>query len=160
MARHYEVGFDSVAVAAAQDLIEIAGPTDAVTQVPEIEISQNTELGDAQEEQLRLRWRRGIGSVTSGSGGTTATPQPYSDGDPAYGGVVEVNNTTKMVAGSGTIENFPEFTWNVRVEKMKVQVPEYLHEISPGNRLVLELIAAPTDSISMSLRCVLKEIGG
>ncbi len=160
MSRAYETGFDNVAVTVAQDLIEILAPTDAIVEVPEIELSQSTEVGDAQEEQLRLRWRRGIGSVTSGSGGTTATPQPYEDGDAAFGGTVEVNNTTKMVVGTGTIEDFPEFTWNVRQEKRAIAVPPFLHCISPGNRLVLELIAAPVDSVSMSLRTVLVEKGG
>lgn len=160
MRGQYECGFDNVAVTVAQDLIEILAPTDAIVEVPEFELSQSTELGDAQEEQLRLRWRRGIGTVTSGSGGSTSTPQPYEDGDVAFGGTVEVNNTTKMVAGTGSIENFPEFCWNVRQEKLKIQVPERCHTISPGNRLVLELIAAPADSISMSMRCVVVEKGG
>ncbi len=160
MPRRYRTGFSNVAVTAGQDLIEIQSPADAITRVLKAILSQSTELGDAAEEQLRLQWKRGVGSVTSGSGGSTATPQPIEDGDAAYGGTVEVNNTTRMAVGSGSIEMFPEFSWNIRQNYVEIYLPEDLDIISPSNRLALDLLAAPADSITMSLLVVLEEVGG
>src|SRR5262245_26160816 len=104
MGRRYTVSFKAVAVTAQQDFFEVLSPTDAVVIIHGWELSQSTEVGDAQEEQLQLTTNRGVGSVTSGSGGSTATAQPIEDGDAAFGGTVEVNNTTKMAAGTGTLE--------------------------------------------------------
>jgi hypothetical protein len=156
----YTAVFKDVAVTAAQDLFELAGPTDAVTVVHRVMLTQSTETGDSAEEMLRLTANRGVGAVTSGSGGATVTPQPVSDGDPAYGGTVERNNTTVMAAGSGTLEELEAFAWNVRVPFDMIWLPEFRPVISPGNRWTLELESAPADSVTMSGTLWLEEIGG
>lgn len=162
MGRMYTATFKDIAVTAAQDLFEIAGPSDAVTVIHSWSISQKTETGDAAEEGLVLATNRGVGSVTSGSGGATVTPQPISDGDPAYGGTVERNNTTIMAVGSGTLETDLEVhDWNIRITPYRhVYTPEERPIISPGNRWTLELETAPADSITMSGTIVFEEIGG
>ena len=160
MGRMYTVGFKAVAATAQQDLIEILSATDAVTIIHDWTLSQNTEIGDAQEEQLSIVENRGVGTVTSGSGGTSATPQPVQDGDTAFGGTVEVNNTTKMAVGTGTLEELPPYGWNVRTPFFKIYTPETRPVISPGNRWTLELETTPTDSITANLNVTLEEIGG
>lgn len=161
MGRFYTATFKDIAITAVQDLIEIAGPTDAVTIVHRWTLTQDTELSDAAEEQLTLTTNRGVGSVTSGSGGATVTPQPVSDGDPAYGGTVERNNTTIMVVGSGTLETDLEvLNWNVRMPFDRVYLPDERPIISPGNRWTLELETAPADSVTCSLTLLLEESGG
>src|SRR5690348_7903210 len=110
--RMYTAVFKDIAVTAAQDLFEVAGPSDAVTIIHRVLLTQSSETGDAQEEMLRLTTNRGVGAVTSGSGGGTVTPQPVSDGDAAYGGTVERNNTTIMATGSGAVEaDLEAFAW-------------------------------------------------
>lgn len=161
MGRIYTATFKSIAVTVAQDLFEIAGPTDAVTIIHEWGLFQTTELGDAAEEQLLLTTNRGVGTVTSGSGGATVTPQPISDGDPAYGGTVERNNTTIMAVGTGTLETDLEvLAWNIRVPFQRIYTPELRPVISPGNRWTLELETAPADSITMHGYVIFEEIGG
>lgn len=161
MGRFYTAVFKGIAVTAAQDLFEIAAPTDAVVIIHEWTLTQTTELGDAAEEQLLLTTNRGVGTVTSGSGGATVTPQPISDGDPAFGGTVERNNTTQMAAGTGTLETDLEVhAWNVRVPYQKIYTPETRPVISPGNRWTLELETVPADSITMNGFIVFEEIGG
>lgn len=161
MARVYTATFKSTAVTAAQDLFEIASPTDAVTIVHEWGLFQTTETGDAAEEQLLLTTNRGVGTVTSGSGGAAVTPLPISDGDPAYGGTVERNNTTQMVVGTGTLETDLEvLAWNVRVPFQRIYTPETRPIISPGNRWTLELETAPADSITMHGYVIFEEFGG
>lgn len=160
MGRMYTVGFKAVAVTVQQDFFEILAPTDAIVVIHEFELSQSTEFGDAAEEQLQIVTNRGVGTVTSGSGGSTATPQPIEDGDPAFGGTVEVNNTTKMVVGTGTLEELVTYNWNVRQERNKIFVPRTLPIISPGNRWTLELETTPADSITISGSVTFEEIGG
>lgn len=161
MGRMYTAVFKDTAVTAAQDLFEIAAPTDAVVVIHRWVVSQKTEVGDAQEEGLILTTNRGVGTVTSGSGGATVTPQPISDGDPAFGGTVERNNTTIMAVGTGTLETDLEvYAWNVRIPFPQIYTPEERPVISPGNRWTLELETAPADSITMSGMVVFEEIGG
>ena len=160
MGRKYVAIFKGIAVTATQDLFEILCPTDAITIIHEWEVGQTTELADAAEEQLLLTTNRGVGSVTSGSGGATVTPQPVEDGDQAYGGTVERNNTTIMAVGSGTLEELETYTWNIRQSLRQVYTPETRPVISPGNRWTLESESTPADSITMSGRIVFEEIGG
>lgn len=160
MGRIYTATFKSTAVTAAQDLFEIAAPTDAVVVVHAWHVSQSTETGDAAEEMLILTCNRGVGSVTSGSGGATVTPQPIEDGDTGFGGTVERNNTTIMAAGTGTLEELEVHVWNIRVPFSMVYTPETRPKISPGNRWTLELESTPADSITMSGTVIFEEIGG
>src|SRR5262245_9114128 len=104
MGRMYTCPLTPASQTANQDLFEILAPSDAVVIIHEYELIQTSEVKDAEEEQLLVTEKRGVGSVTSGSGGSTVTPQPVHDGDVAFGGTVEVNNTTKIAAGSGTLE--------------------------------------------------------
>lgn len=160
MGRMYTAQFNGVAVTAQQDLFELVAPADAVVIVHDIELSQTTEVGDAQEEQLSLLLKRGVGTVTSGSGGTAPTAQPVEDGAPAFGGTVEANNTTKMATGTGSIETLASTSWNVRSEKPKVWTPETRPVISPSNRLTVELATTPADSITMNGTITFEEVGG
>lgn len=160
MGRKYTAVFNEVAVTAQQDFFEVLAPTDAIVVIHDFELSQSTDVKDAEEEMLHLVVKRGIGSVTSGTGGTTPTAQPIEDGDTAFGGTVEVNNTTKMVVGTGTIETLASLNWNIRVPFQKIYTPETRPVISPGNRLTIELGTTPADSITISGTITFEEIGG
>ena len=160
MGRRYTAVFSSVAVTAQQDFFEIAAPADAIVVVHEWELSQSSEVGDAMEEGLAIRVVRGAGAVTSGSGGTTPTAQAIEDGDAAFGGTVEANNTTKMVAGSGALDQLAAYNWNIRVPFQKIYTPETRPVISPSNRLTIELGTTPADSITVSGTITFEEIGG
>lgn len=161
MGRMYTAVFKSIAVTAAQDLFEVAAPTDAIVVIHDWTLSQSTEVGDAAEEMLVLTTNRGVGTVTSGSGGASVTPSQIEDGDTAFGGTVERNNTTILAVGTGTLETDLEVhCWNVRVPYQKIYTPETRPSISPGNRWTLELETAPADSVTMSGVITFEEIGG
>lgn len=158
MGRMYVATFDAVSVSAVQDLFEIVAPSDAVVRIHSIDISN--EVSETSE-QLAIRLRRGEGAVTSGSGGSTNTPEPTSNGDPAFGGTVEINNTTPMVAGSGAIKEFGRYGYNVVGGGFSwVPTPECRIDISPGDRFVVNLPTAPTSALTMSGVVYLEEIGG
>lgn len=156
--RRYRVQVTGVTVSAAQDLFEILSAADSVTLVHALHIGQTSDVGDAQEEILSILVKRGIGSVTSGSGGSSPTPQPDADGDAAFGGTVEANNTTKMATGTGSIEQVGALAWNVRIPEEKPFLRPFV--ISPSNRLTFELESAPGDALTVNLTLELEEIGG
>lgn len=156
----YTARFDDVAVTAAQDLFEILAPATGVVVIHGWSILQNTDAGDAEDEILRVETVRGDGSVTSGSGGSTDTPQPVDNGDAAAGSTVEINNTTRMVAGTGTIDLLEQYGWNVRVGLEKIYTPETRPVIAPSDRWTLSLDDTPADSITMSGFVHFEEIGG
>jgi hypothetical protein len=150
MGRMYTTKFKGVAITAAQDLFEILAASGKGIFIHGFALSQSTEEGDAQSEMLQLTTNRGVGSVTSGSGGSTDTPNPIQDADSNSGATVEINNTTRMVVGSGTLEELEVHCWNVQIPYIFWYTPETRPYVAPGNRWTLELEDAPADSITAS----------
>ncbi len=159
MGRMYTIVAKAIAVTAAQDFLEILAASGKGTFIHEWTVSQSSDVGDSAEEGLVLTCNRGVGSVTSGSGGSTVTPQPIQDADTAYGGTVERNNTTIMAAGSGTLEELEAYAWNIRVPFQRVYTPETRPYIAPGNRWTLELETVPADSLTISVTAIIEEHG-
>jgi len=160
MGRIYIAQFNEVAVTAAQDLFEIVAPSTGIVRIHNWSILQNTDAGDAEDEILRIETVRGDGTVTSGSGGSTLTPQPIDNGDGAASSTVEANNTTRMAVGTGVLDILEQYGWNVRVGMEKIYTPETYPTISPSDRWTLSLDDTPTDSITMSGHVTFEEIGG
>lgn len=150
----YTAVFNNVAVTAIQDLFEIVAASDAVVRIHDIHLSQNTDVGDAAEEVLRIELTSG--HTTSGSGGSAPTAIPHNIGQAAFGGTVEVNNTTQ--ASAGTIVTHYVWNWNIRVGFDKIFTPETRPRIAPSGRMCLELPAAPADSVTMSGSVTFEEI--
>lgn len=147
MGRIYTVEFENVAVTASQDFFELTAADDKPLRIIGLFLSQFSDLGDAAEEILRFRVIRG--HTTSGSGGSTATPRPMLASDAAAGFTCEINNTT--IASAGTAVNLHSDSFNIRTGT-QIWLP-------PGcgwgtnqtaGLLAVRLMAAPTDSLSMS----------
>jgi hypothetical protein len=151
----YTAVFNNVAVAAIQDLFELVAPADSIVVLHDIHLSQNTDVGDAAEEVLRIELTSG--QTTSGSGGSAVTPVPAQLQDSAFGGTCEANNTTQ--ASAGTIVTHYVWNWNIRVGFDKIFTPETRPVIAPSRRMCLELPAAPADSVTMSGSITFEEIG-
>ncbi len=159
MGRMYTAVFGGdtpIAVSAKQDLFEVVAPSDAIIVIHAIHLHQTSDLADAQEEVLDLEFT--FGYTVSGSGGAAATPHPHEVGDAAYGGGMEVNNTTQANTGSPIIRRVDG--WNIRVGYDYIPTPEMRYTISPSGRFVLELPNAPNDSLDMSGSITFEEIGG
>ncbi len=97
MGRIYSATFEEVAVTTIQDLFELVAPADAAVVIHGLIISQSSDAGDTESEQLHVLIHRG---TATGSGGTSVTASPMSVGDVAFGGTVEANNTTQSVEGT------------------------------------------------------------
>jgi hypothetical protein len=153
MGRMYALVFEEVAATAAQDVFEINAPADAVVVVHSVTITQSTDAGDAEAEMLPILFHLG---TTSGTGGTTVTARPLEFGDPAFGGTVEANNTGQST--EGTFLHAEAF--NIQAGFFYRPTPEERIVISPSDRLIIELQAAPTDSINLNGTAIIEEIGG
>ncbi|RTL07294.1 MAG: hypothetical protein EKK62_11655 [Acidimicrobiia bacterium] len=144
--RTYAVTFAAVAVSAAQDLVEISPADDKPVELIGIHIGQTSDAGDAQDEQLQITVIRG--HSTSGSGGTSATPQPLNVGDAAAGFAAEVNNTT--VASAGTAVTLFASAFNVRAGA-DIYLPEDVRpRAKQGDGTMVVRISAPADALTAS----------
>lgn len=153
MGRMYSASFAGVAVTAQQDFFEIVAPADSVVVIHGWSISQSSDAGDAQSEQLRVDVTR---ASTSGSGGSTPTPIPLEVGMPAFGGTCEANNTTPGTAGVVLDAR----CFNVMAGIEVVYTPETRLVLSPAGRVCISLLTTPADSLTMSGVVFFEEIGG
>lgn len=145
--RTYAVEFENVAVTAAQDFFELGPGAQRPIRLLELGLSQSSDVGDAAEELLRVKVIRG--HTTSGSGGTTQTPTPIDSNDAASAETsAEVNNTT--IASVGTPVDLWSAAFNIRVGLEKIWVPEVAPRVQSANFLVVRLMAAPADELTMS----------
>jgi hypothetical protein len=156
MGRVYTVEFEGVAVTAQVDFFEISPADDKPIAVHGILLGQSSDVGDAAEELLRIRVIRG--HTTSGSGGAAPTPVPLDPGDAAAGFTAETCNTT--IASSGTTTNvYSPPPFNVRTGMEMWFPPEDRPKASQANTtLVVRLMAAPADSLTMSGTLVVEEL--
>src|SRR5215475_4177555 len=97
--RMYAIPMVKTSVTAAVDFLEVTTAATHVLIVHAIELSQSTEIKDAEEEQIQLAIKSG--QTTSGSGGNTSvTAVPRVFGDASSGLTIESFNTTKASAGT------------------------------------------------------------
>lgn len=147
MARVYVVTFENVAVTAAQDFFYLAPADDKLLELHAVFLSQSSEVGDAQEEFLRVKIIRGHATV--GSGGSAPTPVPMNEHDPAAGFTARINDTT--IASTGTPVDLHAETFNERTGWVYLPTPEMRPWVKQtATTLVVRLMAAPADSVSMS----------
>lgn len=145
--RVYTSVFQAVAVTAAQDLLSLLATSTQRLRVLEFRLGQSTDFGDAADELLRIRFRRGM--TTVGSGGTTPAMNPA---DPreliAATATCRANDTT--AASAGTIVEMMEECFNVRAGYLWVPTPKCELIIDISTRGAFNLPAAPADSLTMS----------
>ena len=154
MGRMYTVEFENVAVTAAQDFFEILPAANKPCVIHALYLSQYSDVKDAEEEILRVRIIRG--HTTSGSGGAAPTPRPADSNSTAAGFTAETNNTT--IASAGTPVNLHSDYFNIRVGMQLIFTPEMRPRVQNANLLVVRLLAAPADSLSMSGTLYVEEL--
>lgn len=160
MSRTFTQIMEPAAVSAAIDIFEILAPASSTIMILGAKLYQTSDLGDAAEEILDLEWVRGDGTVTSGSGGSTGTPQPLDNGDGAAGATVEYNNTTRMAVGTGVLDILDKHGWNIRAPEIDIPIPEMRNLIAPNDRITLSLNTAPADEITLGGTIWFVELGG
>lgn len=153
----YTVPFAAAGVTTSIDLCEIVAHAAKPLLIRGFVIGQKTEVGDAQEENLRLTIKSG--QTTSGSGGSATTPVNKDGANgAAAGATAEQFNTTK--ATTGTILDHGPWPWNVRVTPYVEKFPDGEEVfLAAGRRATLELVDAPADTMDIYGHLVVQEIG-
>ena len=152
--RIYNVVVSQVAVSAAQDLFEVVAPATDVVIIRSLEIAQSSDAGDTEDEMIAVSIISG--NTTSGSGGTSPTAVPLRLGDSAFGGTVEINNTTVATAGTAVTHRASAF--NVRAGYVWMPDPDAMIILPPSARIVVRL-TAPADALTVSATLTFEEIG-
>lgn len=161
MPRFYTAATDAVTTATASgdiDFIEIVPADDKPAYLCGMMISQGSDTGDTAEELLRLTVIRLEATVTSGSGGSTVTPRLVSNSGAAFGGTVEMDNTT-VATSSGSELLLAAYQFNIRTGLELFLPPEWWFETAGGTAIVVRLEAAVTDELTMSKTFFLAEGG-
>lgn len=154
MSRRYAVTFEAVAVTAAQDFFEVLPATQKPVRLLGLLLGQSSDAGDAQDELLRIKVIRG--HTTSGSGGSAATARPLVPADTAAGATCEINNTT--IASAGTAVDLLADCFNVRAGYQLWWTPETAPQVANAETIVVRLMAAPADSLTMSGTLYFEEV--
>lgn len=154
--RTYCVEFEAVAVTAAVDFFELTPADDKPIEILGIFLSQSSDTGDTAEEILRYRVIRG--HTTSGSGGAAPTPRPLNRSDTAAGFTAETCNTT--IASVGSTVNLHSDAFNIRTG-LQLWLPDGCEwgATQGDTTLVVRLMAAPADSLTMSGTLYCREQG-
>ena len=159
MGRKYliDTGFQTIGTA-AQDIVEILCPADAVMIVHSVKIDQSNNEAASTAEKLQLTYKRGRGSFTSGNG-TSVTPAPIEYGDAAAGITAERNATTQASAGSGAVDNMFTDVWDVLAGYEFTPIPELRLVLSPSQALI---ISCESTTNAQTGRClvIVEELGG
>lgn len=143
---------------AAGDMLQVAAPGDAILEICAVYISQSTEAGDAQSEQVTVSLNRITGSPSSGSGGTVFNPVPMMGLQPAAGTTLRSNATTDLSGGTHTIWHAESF--NVAVGLALNFAPGERLIIGPNEHFLLKLVSTPIDSITFDYNVIFNEVGG
>src|SRR5689334_17393083 len=120
------------------DLLEILPADDKPVKLRGLLLSQISEVADAQEEGLRITIKRLPATVTSGSGGSTPTPQPMDSADAAAGFAAETGNST-VATTNGTAVTLAEIGWNERNSPYEMWFPDdrFCPKVKQGEALVV-----------------------
>lgn len=158
MPRMYTVIFRAVAVTAVQDFFELSPAANKPIRLVRLKLSQYSDAGDAQDELLSYSIFRVPATATSGSGGSSPTPQLVDATAASAGFSAEVNNTT-VATTSGTLVELMADAFNVRAGLDVPFEPEGRFEAVNATLLCVRLNAAPADSLTMNGTVWVEEAG-
>lgn len=153
LGRAYIIQVDSLAMADNGAMVHITGPTDAVTVIDKITVTQETQTSSEANAILVTR------ASAAGTGGGTSTVSPTEVGSPAYGGTVIDDKTPWTVQPTLTTTLLRE-GWNVLAPFIWHPTPEERIVISPSGQLVVNLENTPGASMTFSINIAIREIGG
>lgn len=125
MSRIYSAVLTGTITAAGTDtdIFSIQPADDKPIKIVGFLLSQISEVGDTQEEGLRVTIKRLPATFTVGSGGGAVTPAPMDSADTACGATVRANDTTVSTT-SGTAVVLAEIGWNERNSPYEFWFPD------------------------------------
>lgn len=150
LGRMYSGSFGGVTVSAAQDLFQVKSASGKITRIHEVIITQDTS---ETSEQLPFQMHR---VSTDGTGGATPNAAQLDPGDPPFNGVIEINNTGRATAISGSV--LRREGQNILAGIHWLFTPETRPVISPEGIVVVGIETAPATALTMSGTIILEEI--
>ena len=140
------------------DLLELTPADDKPAKLRGMVLSQYSEIGDAQEESVRISIIRLPATVTSGNG-TATTGQVLGDLDAAVGYTAETNGTT-VATTTGTAVTLVEAGWNLRNTPYEMwwPDPEFAPEVRQASALVVRLQSTLADDASFACTFYIEEV--
>lgn len=160
LGRAYVVSFQAVAMTAQQDLFYIKPAADKpvfIEQAKVAVIGGTADAADAQEELLSIEQIYVPATVTAGSGGNSATPQPLAINDTAASFTARINDTTPATT-SGSLTRRDSDGWNNRIPYLWLPAPEHRPIIASAAAWCLRLTTTPADSITVNGSLIVREI--
>lgn len=144
--RVYSITFSGVTVSVVQDLIALYCGASMAVELHGVLLGQVT---GTTVQNLGVAIKRLTATVTPGTGGSAATPQPAEDNNPAATATARTNDTT-VATTSGSTEVLYSDVFNT-VNGYQFYPPE---EDRPSFRLnqacIISLINAPSSPMTMS----------
>lgn len=161
MSRMYTVPYTGTLTAAGTDcdLFNLTPADDKPIRLVGLVLSQSSEIGDAQEENLRISIIRLPATVTAGSGGSAVTPVPMDEVDAAAGFTARCNDTT-VATTSGTAETKEEFAWNERNSPMERWWPDPVvrYTCRQASALIIRNQSTAADDLTIEITAYVEEI--
>lgn len=144
----YTVSFDQQTIAAASgdyDFIELDAAAEKPIEIVAVDISNKSEIGDAQEEMVAYSIVRG--NTTTGNGSaTTARPLDASDGAASF----SAKTVSSTPASVGTAVNLLVGTFNIRAGLQYIFPPEMRPKTQGADLLCVRLLTALADDATLS----------
>ena len=153
----YTVSFENAAFTTANgdyDFFELTPAANKPLEVLALFIGNVTELGDAQEEQVR--WSVVRGHATSGNG-TSTTPVATDGNDGAASFTAETVSST--IASAGTAVSVHRDTFNIRTGLQVILPPELRWRVSAADTtLVVRMLSTLADDANLSGTIYVREL--
>lgn len=115
------LSFDFTAADTDMDLFYLKPAADKPIRLRGFRISQSSEVGDAQEENLRITIIHLAATVTVGSGGSAVTPVDVDRRVNATAGFTARMHDTTLATSSGASTTLEEMGWNERNTPFEVR---------------------------------------
>ncbi len=148
--RVYSATTEIAAVAAAQTVLTVAAPADAVVVILRAYLDQ---LDLTASEMLRAHLQKASAAGT----GTGVTAEPHEEGDAAFGGTVLEDHSVEPTYTGIPYENEQ---FNALNGWVWVPMPEERIYLSPSEIIGLSLDNAPSAGTTIAAGLVFGEIGG
>lgn len=135
---------------------EINMPSGTVGGLVSVDVSQSSDAGDAEDEQIPCTFIRT--HSTSGSGGSSFTALPTLGGA-AFGGTCEIANTTLATGGSPVTWGGRAFNVRAGHSLRPTEDEQRQLRIASGERAVVRLPNAPADGLTAWVEIVFGVVG-
>jgi hypothetical protein len=160
MSRGYSVPLSFTYTNAGGDfeIVYIAPGDDKPCKLRGLLISQSSEVGDAQEENIRISILRLTATVTASSGGSAPTPTPMDSADTAAGFTARAGDSV-VATTTGSAITCEEFGWNERATPLERWWLDdrFAFKVKQGEALVIRGQSTVADDITMQVTAFIEE---